>query len=178
MTAPPASTLAPMPRGRTRVSNAVLDATATLAASEVAGVLSVEGLAVGAAVGAAVGGAMGLAQGGPVGAAVGASLGASAGAAASHALRDHSRRETLAVVAHTDGGAIAPPLTVQVIVRYGEDLVSISDHVRRQVRRALTDALGLEPGRVSVEVTDVVWPEAEFAQARQAGEIAAPTASD
>ncbi len=156
-----------MPLGRTRVSNAVLDATATLAASEVAGVLSVEGLAAGAAVGAAVGGALGLVQGGPVGAAVGASLGASAGAAASHALRDRSRRETLSVIASTSGGAIAPPLTVQVVVRYGEDLVSISDHVRRRVRMALLDALGLEPGQVTVEVLDVVSPEAEYGAAHR-----------
>lgn len=156
--------------GRTRVSNAVLDATATLAASEVAGVLSVEGLAAGAAVGAAVGGALGLAQAGPIGAAVGASLGASAGAAASHALRDRSRRETLTVVAHSEGGAIAPPLTVQVVVRYGEDLVSVSDLVRRQVRAALVDALGLEPGQVTVEVTDVVSPEAELKQSTPAAD--------
>ena len=109
-------------RGRTRVSAAVLDATTTIAAGDVQGVLSVESLTGGAMLGGALGGTLGLAQGGPLGAAVGASAGAAVGAAAGHALRD-----------------------------------------RAEVEAALLDVLGLRPGRVTVEVVDVVSPEAELA---------------
>ena len=146
-----------LPRGQTRVSDAVLDATATLAASDVRGVLSVD-VAGGAAVGGAVGVALGMVQGGPVGAALGASAGAAAGAAASHALRHRQRRASLSVLE----GATAPPVHVSVTARYGEDLIALADRVRAEVEAALLDALGLRPGAVTVDVVDVVSTEATF----------------
>ncbi|WP_412061028.1 hypothetical protein [Rubrivirga sp. IMCC45206] len=148
-----------LPTGQTRVSAAVLDATATLAAGDVRGVLSVESLAGGAALGGALGGALGLVQAGPVGAAVGASAGAAAGAAMSHALGDLQRRQSFSAI----DGAAAPDLHVAVTARYGEDLIALADRVRAEVEAALLDSLGLQPGRVTVEVVDVVSPEAELA---------------
>ncbi len=151
----------PTASGRTRVSDAVLDATATIAAGEVQGVLSVESLAGGAVLGGALGATLGLVQGGPVGAAVGASAGAAVGAAAGHALRDRQRRQTFLDVE----GTLAPDLYVAVTARYGENLVALADRVRAGVEAALVDVLGLQPGRVTVEVVDVVSPEAEHAGA-------------
>ncbi|MAQ93113.1 MAG: hypothetical protein CMM84_06270 [Rhodothermaceae bacterium] len=149
-------------RGRTRVSAAVLDATTTIAAGDVQGVLSVESLTGGAMLGGALGGTLGLAQGGPLGAAVGASAGAAVGAAAGHALRDRQRRQAFVDVDGADGPA-APDLHVAVTARYGEDLLTLADRVRAEVEAALLDVLGLRPGRVTVEVVDVVSPEAELA---------------
>lgn len=136
----------------------MFDVATTLAASEVQGVLSVESLALGGALGSAFGGALGLVQGGPLGAAVGASAGAAAGAAAGHALQQHRRRETFSDVS---AERVAPDLHVVVTARYGEDLVALADRVRTEVELTLRDTLGLAPGAVTVEVVDVVSPEAE-----------------
>ena len=130
-----------------------------MAASEVRGVLRVEALTRGAAIGGAIGGTLGLVQAGPLGAAVGASAGAAAGAAASHALGSFQRRERFSTL---DEGALTPDLHIQVTARYGEDLTALADRVRHEIESALQDALGLRPGRVTVEVVDVVSPEAEY----------------
>ncbi len=143
------------------MSDAVLDTTTTIAAGEVRGVLSVESLAGGAALGGALGASLGLVQGGPLGAAVGASAGAAVGAAAGHAIRDRQRRQTFSDV----GGAVAPALHVAVTARYGEDLVALAGRVRAEVEAALLDVLGLRPGGVTVEVVDVISPEAAHAGA-------------
>ena len=147
------------PRGQTRVSDSVLDATALVAASGVQGVLTVEALTRGAAIGGAIGGTLGLVQAGPLGAALGASAGAAAGAAAGHALGSRQRRETFSTL---EGGVASPDLHVAVTARYGEDLEALAGLVRAEIEAALRDALGLRPSLVTVEVVDVVSPEAEF----------------
>ena len=156
------STLHPGTGGRTRVSAAVLDATAIVAASGVRGVLSVESLTRDAALGGTLGGTLGLVQGGPVGAAVGASAGAALGAAAGQALRASRRRTAFTTVGGPDG-LVAPDLHVAVTARFGEDLHVLGERVRSEVEAALVDALGLRPGLVTVDVVDILSPEVEFA---------------
>ena len=130
---------------------------ASLAASAVPGVLSVESLVTGAAVGGAIGGTVGLLYGGPAGGVAGVSLGTAVGAAAT-AAASRARRGALAEV---DGRA-APDLQVDVVARFGQNLAALADAVRDAVRAALRDQLGLEPGRVTVDVVDVVSPELEL----------------
>lgn len=150
--------------GRTRVSDAVLDSTAIVAASGVRGVLSVESLTRDAALGGTIGGTLGLAQGGPVGAALGASTGAALGAVAGHALRFSRRRSSFSLI-EGEGSPVAPDLHVAVTARYGEDLLALASRVRDEVEAALLDALGLRPGVLTVDVVDVVSPEAELGHA-------------
>ncbi len=162
MTSPP-SVSNSVSRGRTRVSESVLDSTAIVAASEVYGVLTVENLTRGAAIGGAIGGTIGLVQAGPLGAALGASAGAAAGAAASHALGSLHRRESFATL---NDGSESPDMHIGVTARYGEDLSALAERVRAEIEAALLDALGLRPGVVTVEVVDVISPEAEFGAGR------------
>jgi hypothetical protein len=134
-----------------------------VAASGVQGVLTVEAVTYGAAIGGAIGGTLGLVQAGPLGAALGASAGAAAGAAAGHALGTHQRRERFSALGE---GVVSPDLHVAVTARYGEDLAALAGRVRDEIEAALQDALGLRPGRVTVEVVDVVSPEAEYGRTR------------
>ena len=149
------------PAGHLRLAAGPLRDVATLAASGVPGVLSVDSLVRGAALGGAIGGTVGLVYGGPAGGVAGASVGTAVGAAAGAAAQ-RARRLALAPVLDRR----APDLDVAVVARYGQDLAALAGDVRAAIRAALRDQLGLDPGAVSVQVVDVVSPEIEMGGAR------------
>lgn len=140
-----------LPKGETRISDAVVDTVAMTAAREVHGVIDIVRLTKGAAVGATVGAVVGTVGGGVSGAVLGASAGSAAGAAAAHLIAREQKRRSF----HAADQEI-PALQVHLSAVYGRDLVGLAQDVREQVRSAIHDITGLNVQDIEVIFTEVV----------------------
>ena len=143
-----------LPKGRTRISSAVVDTVAMTAAREVRGVIDIVRLTKGAALGAAVGGVVGMVGGGVGGAVIGASAGTAAGATTAHLLNREQKRRSF----HAMDESI-PPFQVHLSAVYGRDLVQLARDVRAQVRQSIRDTTGLDAPEIEVIFTEVVGPQ-------------------